>query len=121
MTALIDAWKWSKEDKILHVLPLHHVHGVVNALGCPLMSGAECEFVYPFNAARTWERLASGDLTVFMAVPTIYHKLIQEYERMSAETQREMSECVSALRLMVSGSAALPPSVLTRPRYLELV
>ena len=90
------------------------VVGVVNALGCALYSGAECEFLYPFSASDTWERLSSGQISVFMAVPTIYHKLTQHYESMDDETQRRVSERVRGLRLMVSGSAALPPSVMTR-------
>jgi acyl-CoA synthetase (AMP-forming)/AMP-acid ligase II len=28
--SLVKAWKWSESDRILHVLPLHHVHGIVN-------------------------------------------------------------------------------------------
>jgi acyl-CoA synthetase (AMP-forming)/AMP-acid ligase II len=37
---LVDAWEWTSDDAILHTLPLHHVHGLVNALLCPLFSGA---------------------------------------------------------------------------------
>ena len=33
--------------QIINPLPLHHVHGVVNVLGCAMWSGAECEFVVP--------------------------------------------------------------------------
>ena len=36
INALIEAWKWSKNDTILNVLPLHHIHGIVNAMLCPL-------------------------------------------------------------------------------------
>lgn len=37
---LIDVWKWSSKDTIVHALPLHHTHGVINALLCPLYVGA---------------------------------------------------------------------------------
>ena len=37
---LCEAWEWRQEDRILHTLPLHHVHGIVNALLCPLRVGA---------------------------------------------------------------------------------
>ena len=37
---LIKVWEWSKKDVIVHALPLHHTHGVINALLCPLYVGA---------------------------------------------------------------------------------
>ena len=40
VTDLVDAWAWRAEDRILHVLPLHHIHGIVNALLCALWSSA---------------------------------------------------------------------------------
>ena len=36
ITSLIKAWEWSKEDHILSILPLHHVHGVINVISCLL-------------------------------------------------------------------------------------
>lgn len=36
---LCHAWEWQPDDRILHTLPLHHVHGIVNALLCALRSG----------------------------------------------------------------------------------
>ena len=32
VTSLVTAWEWSADDRILLVLPLHHVHGIVNVL-----------------------------------------------------------------------------------------
>lgn len=106
--SLLDAWKWGPNDRILHVLPLHHTHGVVNALCCPLYAGAAVEFGGPFDPAGTWERLASGDISVFMAVPTIYAKLLQAWDAADRATRERWSGGVRPLRLMVSGSAALP-------------
>lgn len=40
---LIRMWQWSASDVIVNPLPLHHTHGVVNALLCPLYIGARCE------------------------------------------------------------------------------
>lgn len=37
---LLPIWQWTKKDVIVHALPLHHTHGVVNALLCPLYVGA---------------------------------------------------------------------------------
>lgn len=50
ITGLVDKWGWTKDDVILHVLPLHHVHGVVNKLLCPLWVGATCIMLPDFNA-----------------------------------------------------------------------
>ncbi len=54
--ALQVAWKWTQEDRILHALPLYHVHGVVNALLCALSSGATVEMLPRFNALAVWKR-----------------------------------------------------------------
>ncbi len=116
--ALTAAWGWRPDDRILHVLPLHHVHGINNVLSCALASGAVCEFAHPFNARHVWERLASGELTVFMAVPTIYRRLAHEWEEADPATRVRWSTGARTLRLMVSGSAALPVPVLERWREL---
>src|SRR3712207_1321939 len=116
MESLVEAWAWSPEDRIVHVLPLHHTHGIVNALLCALWSGATCEMHAGFDARRVWGRLADGGPTLFMAVPTIYAKLIAEWERAAAEERERWSAGARALRLMVSGSAALPVSVFERWR-----
>ncbi len=67
-----------------------------------------------FEANAVWDRIASGSVTLFMAVPTIYVKLIAAWERASPERRADLSRACSGLRLMVSGSAALPVSTLQR-------
>jgi len=124
ITALVTAWGWTAGDRILHVLPLHHVHGIMAVLLCALWSGATCEMVPKFDAAAVLHALSSRDpasrdaITLFMAVPTIYSLLIKAYEEAPAEVQRAISMPLklpsSPLRLMVSGSASLPPSVAGR-------
>ena len=51
MGALVDAWAWQQDDRILHALPLHHVHGVINALHCAHAAGAAVEFLPKFSPA----------------------------------------------------------------------
>jgi malonyl-CoA/methylmalonyl-CoA synthetase len=46
---LVGAWQWTSEDHILCVLPLHHVHGVVNVVGCALYVGAKLTFLPQFS------------------------------------------------------------------------
>jgi malonyl-CoA/methylmalonyl-CoA synthetase len=116
MSTLVEAWGWTEHDRVLHVLPLNHVHGIVNVLGCALWAGACCEFLAPFDAAACWERFAGGALTLFMAVPTIYSKLLAAFEAADEGRQRRWAEGARGLRLMVSGSAALPVRLLERWR-----
>jgi malonyl-CoA/methylmalonyl-CoA synthetase len=112
VTSLISAWEWTAEDWILNVLPLHHIHGVINVLTCALWAGARCEFHIPFNAQTVWERIMAGNITLLMAVPTIYVKLIAAWESALLAQKTAMTAACSRLRLMVSGSAALPIHVL---------
>jgi malonyl-CoA/methylmalonyl-CoA synthetase len=116
--SLTTAWEWSEEDRILLTLPLHHIHGIVNVIGCALWSGARCDMLPAFDPARVVERLESGDLSLYMAVPTIYHRLIAHLDQVSDEERARFKTMTSKLRLMVSGSAALPVPVLER--WLEL-
>jgi malonyl-CoA/methylmalonyl-CoA synthetase len=115
---LTDAWAWTPDDRALHVLPLNHTHGVVNILACALWNGAVCEFTGGFDAAQTWQRLASGDITIFMAVPTVYGRLLAAWREASPEQQSGWSAGAARLRLFVSGSAALPVPVLEEWRAI---
>jgi malonyl-CoA/methylmalonyl-CoA synthetase len=114
VTTLVESWEWTSEDSILNVLPLHHVHGLVNALLCPLFVGAEIHILTKFDAPRVLQLLSSGQINVFMAVPTIYSKLISAYELATKDEKLKMSAQLKSFRLMVSGSAALPVSVLEK-------
>ena len=67
-----------------------------------------------FDANAVWERIAHGGVTLFMAVPTIYVKLIAAWDAASPERRAALSQACAKLRLMVSGSAALPVSTLER-------
>lgn len=119
VTALVEAWGWTENDAILHVLPLHHVHGIVNVLTCALWSGARCKMPTRFDAAAVWQAFTNGDLTLFMAVPTIYSRLARHWENESPERQAELTTACSKFRLMVSGSAALPVPVLDEWRNIS--
>jgi malonyl-CoA/methylmalonyl-CoA synthetase len=116
--ALVTAWEWSPDDRALLVLPLHHVHGIINLLGCALASRAACDVLPQFDVERTWDRLASGGISVFSAVPTIYHRLIASWDAAPPVVQRQRSEGCRSVRLMMSGSAALPVRTLDRWREI---
>ncbi|KAL6082903.1 hypothetical protein STEG23_002597, partial [Scotinomys teguina] len=120
VTGLVHTWAWTKHDVILHVLPLHHVHGVVNKLLCPLWVGATCVMLPEFSAQQVWEKFLSSEtprINVFMAVPTIYSKLLDYYDKHFTQPRVQdfvRAVCEEKIRLMVSGSAALPVPLLEK-------
>ncbi|HKW01613.1 MAG TPA: acyl-CoA synthetase [Vicinamibacterales bacterium] len=114
VASLTSAWAWTAADRTLLVLPLHHVHGLINVLCCAIGAGACCEMPPRFDAAATWARLASGEITVFTAVPTIYHRLIAAWDAAPEGLRRVWSAGAGRARVMMSGSAALPTAMLGR-------
>ena len=116
---LIEAWEWTQDDRILLVLPLHHVHGVINVLSCALWAGAVCEMAPSFDAGLVWQRIVDGQMTLFMAVPTIYARLVKAWEAASPSQREAMSAACRRLRLMVCGSAALPVTTLEEWRRIS--
>lgn len=124
INCLKTAWNWTNKDVILHALPLNHIHGIVNALMCPLHSGARCVMLPKFNATDVWTWLLAIEqyygyrVNMFMGVPTMYVKLIENYEKMFEKNDRMVeyvkAVCSQKIRLMVSGSAPLPSTLFSR-------
>ncbi|TQV96386.1 hypothetical protein V2A60_003203 [Cordyceps javanica] len=131
--SLHQAWEYSPADRLLHVLPLHHIHGTVNAVLTPLFAGSSVEFMFPFNADAVWKRLAAPFLaatngaaaaaaaapatpppiTFFTVVPTVYSRLLASHKALAPDVQAATREATSPrhLRVNISGSAALPTPV----------
>lgn len=116
--ALLEAWEWSPEDRIALLLPLHHVHGIVNVLTCALWSGATCHMLPRFDADAVWDLVEADELTLLMGVPTLYAKLAAAWEGYDVPRQERLTAAAQRLRLMVSGSAALPVQTLERWRSI---
>jgi len=118
---ICQAWEITGIDTMLHVLPLHHTHGLIHALISPLAVGAKCHMMEKFDAAKAWTQLLLKDQArpnVLMAVPTVYVKMIEEYDK-SYGTSKSKAEfvketCKQNMRVMISGSAALPVPVLEK-------
>jgi len=123
--SLVQAWEWSAPDRIPLFLPMHHIHGIINVTSCALWSGAMIEPFARFDMNAILDRVRVDAYTLFMAVPTIYVKLIQALESASESDRADIVGGFKRMRLMVSGSAALPASVheqwtaLTGQRLLE--
>ena len=118
VSSLVEAWEWTSTDSIVLCLPLHHVHGIINVVSSALWAGATCIMLPRFDALAIWQLIAEGSLTLFMAVPTIYMRLIAAWEVAPPAQRATWSAACSRLRLMVSGSAALPVSTLERWREI---
>ncbi|CAL9204086.1 unnamed protein product, partial [Musa hybrid cultivar] len=115
---LSEAWEYTNNDQFLHCLPLHHVHGLFNALLAPLYAGSVVEFMPKFSVRGVWQRWrdsypkdgnkAADAITLFTGVPTMYTRLLQGYQTMDSDLQKACASAANQLRLMMCGSSALP-------------
>jgi len=110
-----EAWGFSATDRLLHALPLHHMHGLAIALLTALGAGATTRLT-AFDAPAIWN--AMSEATVFMAVPAMYHRLFLAFDAADEPTRARWSASARALRLATSGSAALPVTLAERWRVL---
>ena len=123
--SLIEAWNYSPKDRLLHCLPLHHIHGTMNALLTPLYAGSTIEFL-SFTPESVWNRFAApflpslqanpqhkAPISFFTVVPTIYSNLFAAFPKLSEEVQTAARTAITPkhLRLNISGSAALPTPI----------
>lgn len=114
---LCSAWEWNEDDRIYHALPLHHIHGIVNAFLCAHYAGATIEFAERFSPSLLWERLRDASqppVSVFMGVPTMYIRLLQTFDAYSLNDRQELASSASKLRLWVCGSSSCPSAVFQR-------
>ncbi len=109
------AWGFSEHDVLLHALPLHHLHGVAIALTTSLLAGSATRMLPRFDAQRVAAEIARRSATAFMAVPTMYQRLLGQLDRGDAPG---FAAGARALRLATSGSAALPVTLAERWRDL---
>ena len=115
---LITAWEWQVDDVIPLFLPLHHVHGIINVLSCALWAGATVYAMPRLDLTALCAQVAADTFSVFMAVPTIYVKLIDHLETLEDEEVEGICEGFANMRLNVSGSAACPVEVFEEWRDL---
>jgi len=95
------AWRWQPDDRLLLCLPLFHLHGLGVGLHGTLTAGASAIIAPGFSPAGVASTISERGATLLFGVPTMYHQLAG-----SAYLPQ-----LRALRLAVSGSAALPAAL----------
>lgn len=92
-------WGWEPGDVLIHALPIFHVHGLFVAMHCALLNASKTLWMGKFNPSQTLDWMKEG--TVFMGVPTLYVRLLQEAGL--------SKDACAHMRLFISGSAPLLP------------
>ena len=95
--ALVDLWRFTADDVLIHALPVYHTHGLFVATNVALMAGATMIFQPKFDSDAVMAAMPRA--TSLMGVPTFYTRLL-EHPGLTREATKHM-------RLFVSGSAPL--------------
>ena len=95
--SLCELWQFTKDDVLLHALPIFHTHGLFVAINVTLMSGASTIFLPGFTNDTIIEHMPHA--TSMMGVPTFYTRLLGD--------ERFTHELADHMRLFISGSAPL--------------
>lgn len=95
--ALVEAWRFTGDDVLLHALPIFHTHGLFVATNVVLFSGASMLFLPKFDADEVFRLMPRA--TAMMGVPTFYVRLVEDARLTRMRTAH--------MRLFVSGSAPL--------------
>ena len=95
--SLVEYWRFTQDDVLLHALPIFHTHGLFVAMNVTLLSGCSAIFLPAFNVDDLIGNM--GRSTTMMGVPTFYTRLLDD--------ARFTREAASHMRLFVSGSAPL--------------
>ena len=94
---LVDLWRFTSRDVLIHALPIYHVHGLFVATNVAIMAGAAMLVQPKFDAGAVLAAMARA--TCLMGVPTFYTRLLAQ--------QGLTAQAVAGMRLFVSGSAPL--------------
>ncbi|MFP7571136.1 malonate--CoA ligase [Marivita sp. S2033] len=96
-TALVDLWQITKDDRLIHALPIFHTHGLFVAINTSFLAGAEVRFMERFDLEMILQEVPKS--TLMMGVPTFYTRLLND-PRFNQDLTRNF-------RLFISGSAPL--------------
>jgi malonyl-CoA/methylmalonyl-CoA synthetase len=95
--SLVDYWRFTDKDVLIHALPIYHTHGLFVASNVTLFARASMIFLPKFDPDLIIRLMARA--TVLMGVPTFYTRLLQS-PALTRESTKHM-------RLFISGSAPL--------------
>ncbi|MCI4665961.1 MAG: malonyl-CoA synthase [Neomegalonema sp.] len=95
--ALAAEWRFTAEDRLLHALPIYHVHGLFVAVNVTLAAGGSLIYLPKFDVDSVVKTLPRA--TAMMGVPTFYTRLIDD--------PRFTRDVVRNMRVFISGSAPL--------------
>src|SRR3984893_18269775 len=95
--SLVDYWRFTDKDVLIHALPIYHTHGLFVASNVTLFARASMIFLPKFDPELIIKLMSRA--TVMMGVPTFYTRLLHS----PALTK----EAAKHMRLFISGSAPL--------------
>jgi malonyl-CoA/methylmalonyl-CoA synthetase len=95
--ALVEAWRFTGQDVLLHALPIFHSHGLFVATNVMLLAGGSMIFLPKFDLDAVMAALPKA--TSMMGVPTFYTRLLDD--------DRFTRDLVGHMQLFISGSAPL--------------
>lgn len=104
LNALKDCWRLNSDDVVINMLPLFHIHGLVFATLATWLAGGCVRIEDAFDPRQALDTIGQG--TVFMAVPPMYYRLLDE------PGFREAAKTWTGVRLFTCGSAPIRPEVL---------
>ncbi|HEY2207521.1 MAG TPA: acyl-CoA synthetase [Pseudonocardia sp.] len=102
LDGLADAWAWTADDVLVHGLPLFHVHGLILGVLGPLRRGGPLVHTGRPRPEAYADAATRHGGSMFFGVPTVWSRIAAD---------PASARALGGARLLVSGSAALPPSV----------
>ncbi len=97
------AWRWRRDDVLVHALPMYHQHGL-SALHAAVLSGSSLHCLSRFDPERLIDEAEHRRASVIFAVPAMWERIVNAYSAVDAPR----------LRLLISGSAPLPATLFER-------
>lgn len=118
--SMATAWGVSERDCVLHCLPLHHIHGIVNSLLLPLFVGGRVEMLPKFSVREVCDAINEGRASIFMGVPTMYSYLSKAVSSLESRIEKIVAvEGIRRPRLWICGSSACPLPLLQTWKQLS--
>lgn len=96
--ALVSSWKFTRDDVLIHALPIFHLHGLFTATNVVLASGGTCRYLPKFEVDAVLKEMPVS--TALMGVPPFYMQLLEA---------PGLEDAAKSMRVFISGSAPMLP------------